>query len=92
MATILGRLKPDREYMGVTAACTRSDFLRVSQLAIELAEMSGFDKFETQASDNRQLTASSTTLRWVAACQFIQHLLSENQAMEMTEYGKHGKP
>jgi hypothetical protein len=28
----------------------------------------------------------------VFAYQFIQRLASEKQAMEMTEYGKHGKP
>jgi hypothetical protein len=28
----------------------------------------------------------------VAAYRFIQHSPREKQAMEMTEYGKHGKP
>jgi hypothetical protein len=31
-------------------------------------------------------------LIWMAAYRFIQHLRREKQAMEMTEYGKHGKP
>jgi hypothetical protein len=33
-----------------------------------------------------------STLRWVAAYQFIQQLPHEKHAMEMTEHGKHGKP
>jgi hypothetical protein len=32
------------------------------------------------------------TLHCVAAYRFIQHMPSEKEAMEMTEYGKHGKP
>jgi len=31
-------------------------------------------------------------LLWVAAYQFIKHFRAKKQAMEMTEYGKHGKP
>jgi hypothetical protein len=38
------------------------------------------------------ITGERGTLHRVAAYRFILHLPSEKQAMEMTEYGKHGKP
>jgi hypothetical protein len=31
-------------------------------------------------------------LHWTAAYRFIQHCRAKKQAMEMTEYGKYGKP
>jgi diadenosine tetraphosphatase ApaH/serine/threonine PP2A family protein phosphatase len=43
-------------------------------------------------STDEHLVAGGGTLHWMAEYRFIQNLPWEKQAMEMTEYGKHGKP
>ena len=43
-------------------------------------------------SPMHSITGERGTLHRVAAYRFILHLPSEKQAMEMTEYGKCGKP
>jgi hypothetical protein len=40
----------------------------------------------------RHIALGGGILHWVAAYRFIQRLPREKPTMEMTEYGKHGKP
>jgi hypothetical protein len=44
-----------------------------------------------QIANDEHLVANCSS-QSVAAYRFIQHCRAKKQAMEMTEYGKHGKP